>query len=36
MQVVLTIAEMVRLLGRSQYEVRKLLLDLEQAGIIEL
>ena len=31
-----TIAEMVRLLGRSQYEVQKLLVDLEQAGIIQL
>jgi Domain of unknown function (DUF4388) len=30
------ITEMVRLIGYTQYEVRKLLLDLEQAGIIQL
>ena len=28
------IADMVRLIGRTEYEVQKLLLDLEQAGII--
>jgi hypothetical protein len=31
-----TIAEMVRLIGHTQYEVQKLLVDLEQAGIIQL
>lgn len=30
-----TIAEMVRLIGYAQYEVQKLLVDLEQAGIIQ-
>jgi Domain of unknown function (DUF4388) len=30
------IAEMVRLIGHTQYEVQKLLVDLEQAGIIQL
>jgi hypothetical protein len=30
------IAEMVRLIGHTQYEVQKLLVDLEQAGIIRL
>jgi hypothetical protein len=31
-----TIAELVRLIGHTQYEVQKLLVDLEQAGIIQL
>jgi len=31
-----SIAEMVRLIGHAQYEVQKLLVDLEQAGIIQL
>ena len=31
-----TIAEMVRLIGLTPYEVQKLLMDLEQAGIIQL
>jgi hypothetical protein len=30
-----TIAELVRLIGHTQYEVQKLLMDLEQAGIIQ-
>ena len=31
-----TIAEVARLIGHTQYEVQKLLADLEQAGIIQL
>lgn len=31
-----SIAEMVRLIGHTQYDVQKLLVDLEQAGIIQL
>jgi predicted transcriptional regulator len=30
-----TVADMVRLIGRAQNEVQKLLGDLEQAGIIQ-